>query len=375
MTVPILIWRAIHAMFGTGSYWPYLIPTMACHLGIAAMVRTLSLRVGVTAWTATILAAMLAVFGSGWENIVFAIQLTYNLSLLAFLVQLSVIDHDGPPDRRDALGVVAGLVAVSSSGFGPFFILGTLVFMLMRRRWKAAAIATIPTALASAWWWFFWGQDPAGDSARASLSQVPSFVNRGLSAVFQGMTSTASLVGISLLATLTVLLWRQRDARAHDLMFSLGITATAIYVGLGIQRGGFGIETAANSRYVYMGVVLLMPAFGVAVDLLARLTPPALWAGRLLLVGATAMNIGALRSNANEWANRAAAERNVLELVAASPTTATVDQSIAPLPFSPDVRISDLAVLVADGAIHPRAATTPEEQALVDNALSQPPPP
>ena len=108
------------------------------------MVRRLCLRVGVTPWTATILAGMIAVFGSGWENIVFAIQLVYNLSLLAFLVHLSLIDHEGPPNRRDALGVVAGLVAVSSSGFGPFFILGTLVFMVMRRAWKAAAIATIP---------------------------------------------------------------------------------------------------------------------------------------------------------------------------------------------------------------------------------------
>ena len=35
---------------------PGLIPTMACHLGIAVMVRRLCLRVGVTPWTATILA-------------------------------------------------------------------------------------------------------------------------------------------------------------------------------------------------------------------------------------------------------------------------------------------------------------------------------
>jgi hypothetical protein len=118
-----------------------------------------------------------------------------------------------------------------------------------------------------------------------------------------------------------------------------------------------------------------MPAFGVAVDLLAQLTAPALWAGRLVLIGATAMNVGALRSNGNEWANRAAEERTLLELVAASPRTATVDQSIAPLDFSPDVRIGDLAELIADGAIHPRLPATPDEQALVDNALSQPPPP
>ena len=374
MTIPIVVYRIIHAIFGTGSYWPYLIPTMACHLGIAVLVRKLSLRVGVSPWTATILAGTLAVFGSGWENIVFAIQLVYNLSLLAFLVHLVLIDHDGPPDRRDALGVVAGLVAVASSGFGPFFIVGTLLFTALRRRWKAAAIATIPTALASAWWWLFWGQDPAGGSSR-SLSQMPPYVNRGLSAVFQGLTATASLVGISLLATTAILLWRRRDSAAHDLMFSLAVTATLVYIGLGIERAGLGVETAANSRYVYVAAALLIPAFGVAVDQLGRIASPALWAGRLLLVAATAMNISALRSNGNDWANRAIAERNVLELVAASPDLPTVEGGVAPLPFSPDLRIVDIPELIADGAIHPRAAATPAEQSAVDAALSQPVPP
>jgi hypothetical protein len=374
MTIPIVVYRVIHAIFGTGSYWPYLIPTMACHLGIAVLVRKLSLRVGVSPWTATILAGTLAVFGSGWENIVFAIQLVYNLSLLAFLVHLTLIDHDGPPDRRDVFGVAAGLVAVASSGFGPFFIVGTLLFMVLRRRYKAAAIATIPTALASAWWWLFWGQDPAGGSSR-SLSQMPPYVNRGLSAVFQGLTATASLVGISLIATLAILLWRRRDTAAHDLIVSIAVTAILIYIGLGIERAGLGVETAANSRYVYVAAALLIPAFGVAVDQLARIASPALWAGRLLLIAATAMNISALRSNGNEWANRANAERNVLELIAASPALSTIEGGVAPLPFSPDVRILNIPELIADGAIHPHAAATPAEQAAVDAALSQPVPP
>jgi hypothetical protein len=374
MTIPILIFRAIHAIFGTGSYWPYLLSAIACHFGIVLMVRKLSLRVGVTQWTATILAGTLAVFGSGWENIVFAVQLTYNLSLLGFLVHLWLIDHDGPPNRRDGLGVIAGLVAVSSSGFGPFFIVGTLLFMVMRRRWRAAAIATGPTLLASAWWWLVWGQDPAGRSSR-SLTQVPAYVNHGLSAVFQGLTSTASLVGIALIAAVAVALWRGRDAAAHDLIFSLAVTATLMYIGVGLERSGFGIETAANSRYVYMGAALLIPAFGVAVDQLARLGSPVIWAGRLLLIGATAMNVGALRSNGDDWAKRAIAERNVLELIAASPALSTVEGGVAPLPFSPDVRIVVLPELIADGAIHPHAATTPAEQAAVDQALSQPVPP
>ena len=46
MTIPIIIFRIIKSVFGTGSYWPYLMTAMACHLGIVVMVRTLSLRAG-----------------------------------------------------------------------------------------------------------------------------------------------------------------------------------------------------------------------------------------------------------------------------------------------------------------------------------------
>ena len=218
------------------------------------MVRKLSLRAGVTPWTATILAGTLAVFGSGWENIVFAIQLVYNLSLLAFLVQILLIDHDGPPDRRDALRRRR-----RSRGRG---VVG--IRTVLHRRDAAVHGAAAPVdgrgdrrrshALASAWWWLFWGRDPAGEALARSFSQMPAYVNRGLTAVFQGLTSTASLVGIS----------HDRHAggpalahaatrAAHDLMLSLAVTAVLIYVGLGIERGGFGVETAANSRYVYVG--------------------------------------------------------------------------------------------------------------------------
>jgi hypothetical protein len=59
-------------------------------------------------------------------------------------------------------------------------------------------------------------------------------------------------------------------------------------------------------------------------------------------------------------------------MVAASPAVSTVPKDNAPLSsFSPDVRIGDLPELVADGAIHPHAATTAEDKGLVDAALSE----
>ena len=96
---------------------------------------------------------LLLVFGAGWENLVFAVQIVYNFSLLAFLGQMLLVDHDGPLDRRDGFGVLVSLVGVSSSGFGPFFGFGVGLLLVLRRRWLAAVVAVVPQALAWIWWW------------------------------------------------------------------------------------------------------------------------------------------------------------------------------------------------------------------------------
>ena len=47
MTGPILIFRGIHAIFGTGSYWPYLLPTMALHVAAQLIAFAANTRNGV----------------------------------------------------------------------------------------------------------------------------------------------------------------------------------------------------------------------------------------------------------------------------------------------------------------------------------------
>ena len=87
---------------------------------------------------------------------------------------------------------------------------------------------------------------------------------------------------------------------------------------------------------------------------------------------AIAVNAGALHTNGSQWKIRAQDERRTFELIAGSPLAATVDQDLRPVPFSPDVSIASLAMLVADGAIVPRTPSTPEEEELVRKALGLP---
>ena len=369
MTWPILIYRGLRNVFGLGSYWPFLAVNLALHLGCVLAVREICRRVGATAWTTTLVCAGLLVFGPGWENIVFAIQITCNLSLLAFLVQLLLVDHDGPVGRRDIAGAALAVVGVMSSGFGAFFVVGIAIFLGLRRRWAALAVAVVPQGLALGWWALTWGSSSSEPRVAGPVSMVPTFAVHGVTAVFDSLTTVPGLGGIAAVAALAVALWRKPGWRSQSILITLWLTTAAMYVGLGYQRIGFGVEGGGISRYQHLGAMLLAPAFAVAVDRLRWLAAEAIWAGRVVLLAAVVVNAGVLHADGSAWKIRANDERALLELIAGSPLAASVDQDLRPLPFSPDVNIASLELLVADGAITPRVPSTPEEDAAVRRAL------
>lgn len=369
MTPPILVYRAIQNLFGIESYWPYLLPAMALHVTAVLLTRRLCRRVGVSAWTTTLLCSMLLVFGAGWENIVFGIQITYNLSLVAFLAHVILVDHDGPLDRRDWIGAAVGLVGISSSGFGPFFAAGITALLVLRRRWAAAAVAVGPQAIAYAWWFLTWQQDGAAESTPGPTSQVPAFAVRGITATFESMSVVPPLAGVAIMATVAVALWTGAGWRAQSTMLTMWGVVTLMFLGVGLQRIGFGVQSAGASRYQHIAAMLLVPAFGLAVDQLRRVGPPAIGAARAVLAAAIVLNAGWLQTSGTEWADRAHHAKRVYELVLGSPLAGQVDPSIRPEPFNPDVTVAWLPYLAEQGAITARTPTTDDELALVNGAL------
>ena len=288
------------------------------------------------------------------------VQVSYNLSLLGFLAQVVLTDHDGPPDRRDALGLACGAVGMMSSGFGPFFIGGIALFLLLRGRVKAALIGAVPLAAGYALWWLTYGADQVAERQPGGASQVPAFAMRGLSATFASLTGIAALSGVALVATLAVIVMR-RHGQFQPALITFAVVALVMYAGIGVERVGLGLHTAEASRYQYMAAMLLAPAFAVAVDQLNRIGSGAITAGRLVLAASVVLNVGALLSYSSEWAAQATCERHTLELLAGAPgRVQAADPSMRPLEFSPDVRLADLPTLIADEAISPRPpALTP----------------
>jgi hypothetical protein len=377
MTPPILVYRLAQNLFGIDSYWPFLLPTMVVHVATVLLVRELCRRCGVSAWTTTLLCAALLAFGSGWENIVFGIQITYNLSLCAFLAVVVLVDHDGGPDRRDVLAAVVGLVGVTSSGFGPFFVAGAAVFVVLRRRgWTTLAVVVGPQALAFGLWYLTWYEDPVAARAIGPRSQAASYAARGITATFEGlMGGVAALAGVALVAAVAVTLWSGTIAATRRLLAALWVTAVLMFLGVGLSRIGFGLESAGVSRYRYMGAMLLAPALAVAIDATVRWSANARATSRALLATAVVLNASMLHTLGAEWSNRAQSMRDTYGLIAGSGLASAVDQRVTPFEYNPDVTVFWIPWLVDEGAVTPRAPESDDERTRVREALGLTPSP
>jgi len=69
-------------------------------------------RAGVRPWSATVLASLFVLFGAGAANILWAFQISFVGSVAFGLTHLLLADHDGPFDRRDWLGLLAGFATL-----------------------------------------------------------------------------------------------------------------------------------------------------------------------------------------------------------------------------------------------------------------------
>jgi hypothetical protein len=282
-TLPILVYRLMWQLFGIRSYVPYQLLVILLHLAVAALLREVMRRAGCSPWTATIFAGVFVFFGVAADTILVAFFMTFVGSLAFGLVHLLLADHDGPVDRRDLLGLGAGLVGMLFSGVAVTMVAVVGISTLLRRGWRVAALHTLPLgAVYLVWLGIIGTEGNRLPLTRPSVPEIARFVSVGVRAAFSGLGQLPG-VGLALAATLLVGLliagpaW-DRAAR-HRLAAPLALLAGAVIflVITGSGRAGSilfvpvgGPENARASRYVYIVVALALPAIAVAGEAIIR---------------------------------------------------------------------------------------------------------
>jgi hypothetical protein len=198
---------------------------------------------------------------------------------LAFgLVYLLAAGHDGPWDRRDLFGLLAGLASLMCSGVGVTMVLVVAVAVGIRRGWRMATAHALPlTAVYLIW--FAWighvGYPPAatpGQTLHFALAVVAStFAALGHAPVTGGLLALLLVAG-GAMAWRDAVPGRRRKDLAAPLALLIGAVVFALVTGSGRGAPPTGVATVdvSASRYLHIIAALSITGLAVSVDAVAR---------------------------------------------------------------------------------------------------------
>ena len=306
-TLPILLWRGLYNAFHLSSYWPYLLPLLVAGVGVMHVTWRLCRRAGVEIWVATAAVGLLGFLGAGAEDLTSAFQIGFVASVLFGLVAFDLLTppgnglpagDEGPAGSltsrpwQDALAALALLASLMCSAIGVAMVVGAAVVLLATRPFKSA-LAVLAAPVASYLTWFvFIGRlglsSPADHFSLTTATTLPGYVWFGLSSAL-GTTFNLEAAGTALLVGLAAWvgyhirpLWQE-----NPLLLGLFVAGVAFYAVAGSGRDTTIGATTVVSRYVYVGIAILLPV--IAKVLSSASTWPATRLAVFALLAVTAL--------------------------------------------------------------------------------------
>ena len=342
--VPILIYRALFATAGIGSYAPFRGLVAGADLLCGLMVYLYARR-RLGGWLALLPAALILFLGAGWNNILWPFQTAWLISLSAGIGALMLLERREP--IADAGACLLLLVSVGSSGIGVAVLAGAIFDVAWtRRRWRDAWIVAVPAVLYAAWSIAY--QDAT--LVASNIFALPRWIATAFAAVFGSLTGlsgqapaandagTVLEFGIPLAVVgLALILWAARrrpglPARA----MRWAVAALVFWILTDIRKSLLG--TPYESRYEYVGCVFMLL---FAVELVAGLrVRRGLAAGLVVLTAAAVLSgIGLMRDAGGYLRSQAPIARGDLAALDIARPIASPSYLATSFPGSPFVQV------------------------------------
>lgn len=318
MSLNRFVFEGIYRVVGLQTYLPYLVPVLAVHLAAVWLLYLVVRRAGVRPWLACAGAVVFAWFGSGAEVLTWADAFGFAAPLAFGAAQVLLVDHDGPIDRRDVLGLGLGLLSIVSGGASLTMIVVVAFSLALMRRWRAMMFAVVPPGLVWMLWFALIGHDGERTFAdREHVPQMAAYFWRSISSSVESVTQIG-VSGAFVLALVAFAWWKPRrfcePGRAPVAALAAGLLLFALQTTL--ARVNLGVELASSSRYLYIGGFLILPLLLLAFEDVARLQPRLLPAMVVLLLWAAVANAFAVDGFARVWGPRKQAVHDAVAAVA-----------------------------------------------------------
>jgi len=323
--VPLLVYKLLFSTVGLEHYSVYRAVLIANHLLCVVLLFVL-VRRRLGDWLALVAAVPIALLGSGWQNLLLPIQISFLIPIAAGLGAWLCLERED--SVGDLLAAVFLLLGIASSAVGIAFAVGVLVELVAARaRVLRAWIAVVPLG-AFAVWYLTRTEGPFSASATGPLGKfkpellphVPAFAadsaGAGLSGLFGvGLEWSRPLLVLALCGAV----WRVLHVpRISPRLLSL-FAAAGTYLAL-LAAFRVGRYAPSESRYTYL---LSFFAILVTAELAAglRVRRPVLAVFALLAIAAAVGNFKPLREGSlqlQQWSSIVGAEFGAVEIAGTS---------------------------------------------------------
>jgi hypothetical protein len=372
-TLPLLLWWPLVSTVGLHSYWPYLAPLLAVHLGLAHVLWRVMTSSGQNPWLATGLAAAFAVLGIGATNINSALQISFVGSVLLGYLAMRVADRATATRRDYLLCWLLLVLSTMSSGIGVVMTVAACLVALIRRGWWAALLtAAVPGTIYVVWYESI-GQygSPLNRAGHGDFGKVPRFVVAGLKNAFARplhLPQEWSLIAFVALVLYLIVRARRRGLADAAIAYAAMAMTVVLYVVVASGRAQVGALSEAQ-RYAYVCVALYLPAAGLALDaVVRRLRHPAV----LVVPVSLALVAQELSLLNTTMARQARLTRAARTTTLAAAAVAREDPWLGPQPpywKFPDLTMNVLRTLDDRGALPSLAGVTPEQKLAVRSVV------
>ena len=278
--VPLIVWKLLFIVVGLRSHIPYEAALLAFHVAAVLLLFTLIRRRSgdLPAFGA---ALILLVLGSGGTDIVWAFQIGFVGSVAFGLLAMVLLDGNPPFPSRILPASAALLFSLMSSGVGVAFLAALAVELAFDRQRRRFLLAIVAPAAAFGEWFLAFGAALSGSPGAPCPSCAPAAISTdiykgplnldyilslanfakfgvqaSISGVF-GLPGTGVFLAVPILALVALHWFGQRGVASWQIGFTFGLLFWFALTALG--RAQYGSAEAGAYRYVYVGVVFLLP--------------------------------------------------------------------------------------------------------------------
>ena len=266
VTLPVAIHLVLQRIFGLRTRLPYVGVLALAHATVVYCTSLIVFRSVGRKWLAWSAGVGVVFLSSGFENLVWTFQITFVGAFALGLVAFLLIDSNQPSNFKDALIGGVGVLALATAGTAVAILFALVALLLIRGQWRRLPLTVGPGLTAFAVWYAIYGRDSVQPNpTNTQRLDVPAYVWRGVSASLDGLAHVPGVATVLIILIGLAFIKSSVPRKNYEVPVALAVGGVFFFTLNGLSRVQYGIDQAASSRYLYLGVVFFTPIVAVSI--------------------------------------------------------------------------------------------------------------